>query len=826
MDYHGTEIRNVVLEVSLKPFARTDERSLRATATELFGQWQALTRWADQISVMLWTGDGSELLDFSGDMDAPFDWARYIGHANKPFADQKVDPRTQRIHEVKYLYMENPPVMTYTTLKRIVAVVKEVGTAMSGKPVFVGTTVDPGPEFAESTFKYERHPEVCADSAMGSKTFIYCYATLHADTRVYAGFPKGIPEGTPFGTFLGRQARHFLPAIGFDYLWLSNGIGFGLDTWRTIGALFDGKEFFPEKAQEIRDRILGFWESFRAECKFRVETRGSNFTTGIDLATDASPIAEIYGRFDITPPPNSPWAAMDGDFGLELTGYLSRLVKRPGRDFLFRFYLHDPWWVNSPWLDRYQRAAHDLYLPLACGIVNSEGAVERPNQINLLTVDDSYGRMPPECPNEIIPHLLTALTHAPDAPSPVVWVYPFHEYHAFTFSTEQRIEEPFFGDWLMRGALNHGLPLSTVVATDDFCRLKSQRPEFFLGSVLITPVPVAGSEFETALLAAVEKGQSAVLYGPVTRASETLRRYLGLGLAPSLVGEGILETTLDIDTLRSGSHPRAILHRPEFCAGGIDTVAQGLAPEELVARFHQGGLERAVAVLREIGKGRMGWIRGTVSNSYQGGHLLAPDDPNTFFPGEILFRWMLARFGWRFSVDKGQPGYPSRVHGGQFTERSPLTLISRRDNGFFFSGHVPNTNDGLSFTLPQGAPLFNGIDGRYAGGSTHWRFGRWWHHECRCFISQVADAEILCIENFSGSMGFRRRLYLSGLSQTRLRFYPEPGTVPNLVFQPNPPTLHYASIDDKSLASFRVERDESGESCVVEDLTGTLMISW
>ena len=135
---------------------------------------------------------------------------------------------------------------------------------------------------------------------------------------------------------------------------------------------------------------------------------------------------EIYaGKFNLEPPPNSPWAALNGDFGLELAGYMSRIAELPaGQGFPFRYYVHDPWWLNSPWLDRYGREPHDIYLPLSIGRINGRGQVETPESVAFLTIDDSFGRMPDKCPNEVIPHILAALEDAPDRPGPLVWVYP------------------------------------------------------------------------------------------------------------------------------------------------------------------------------------------------------------------------------------------------------------------------------------------------------------------------------------------------------------------------------------------------------------------
>lgn len=113
-------------------------------------------------------------------------------------------------------------------------------------------------------------------------------------------------------------------------------------------------------------------------------------------------------------PPNFPWAALNGDFGPELIGYMSRMAELPGAAYPFRFYVHDPWWMNSPWLDRYGREPHDIYLPLACSRVDAAGAVVGPSDIQFLTIDDSLGNMPDRCPNEVVPHILAGLDDGPD----------------------------------------------------------------------------------------------------------------------------------------------------------------------------------------------------------------------------------------------------------------------------------------------------------------------------------------------------------------------------------------------------------------------------
>ena len=55
----------VTLEMSLKPFKKTDEAYMRAVIANLFDQWRILIGEAKEVSVLLWTADGSEILDWT-----------------------------------------------------------------------------------------------------------------------------------------------------------------------------------------------------------------------------------------------------------------------------------------------------------------------------------------------------------------------------------------------------------------------------------------------------------------------------------------------------------------------------------------------------------------------------------------------------------------------------------------------------------------------------------------------------------------------------------------------------------------------------------------
>lgn len=285
----------ITLEMSLKPFKKTDINYLRKVCKKVFTKWRPLLENRKTISIMLWVGDGSEILDYSGKQEDSFEWARFIGTANLPYPDNDT-PLETSLHVRKRDYINNPPKMTYGILKTIVSLIKEEGKkAFPDSVILVGETFDIGPEFAISDFKYNRHREICSGSTLDSFGFVDSTAKLHSDKYAYASYPDGIPEGTSFGTFLGNQSRCFLKDMGFDYLWLSNGLGFSTDPWLKTGKIFDGEKYYPEKLYDVKNKVFEFWKLFRQACPdIPLETRGTNNSVGIDYASDGVPLYEIY----------------------------------------------------------------------------------------------------------------------------------------------------------------------------------------------------------------------------------------------------------------------------------------------------------------------------------------------------------------------------------------------------------------------------------------------------------------------------------------------------------------------------------------------------
>lgn len=511
----------ITLEMSLKPFKRTDEEYIRSVAVKVFSDWRPLLSGREEISLMLWVGDGSEILDYDGDLSREFEWARYLGTANNPEQGEGDDPATS-LHEMRVPYIDTPPVMTYEILQNIVRILKEEGErAYPDSRIRVGETFDIGPEFAVSDFKYKRHTEICSGTELDCKLkFVDSTALLKADTRAYAAYPDGIREGTPFASFLGAQTKVFFRDMGFDYLWLSNGLGFSADPWSLTGKIFDGEKFYPEKLSATSKKVFDFWRLFREACPdVPIETRGTNNSAAIDYATDGVPLYDVYNAdFGIMPPPNSPWAAINGNYGLEIMGHMSRISALPDSDFLFRYYLHDPWWMNSPWYDRYDGYPTDVYLPMSVSRIDGEGRVQAATRFNILSIDNSLGDFPAACVNEFLPHILKAEKHSPDAPSPLLWVYPIREYT--TAKSEGELSEMYKSDVFMMGAVNASFPLNTVVSTDIF---KSIDPAVYRGRIIVTPV--TGDERILALLSKhIEGAGGVIVYG-------TKEALLGFGLS-------------------------------------------------------------------------------------------------------------------------------------------------------------------------------------------------------------------------------------------------------------------------------------------------------
>lgn len=801
-------INNITLEVSLKPFYDLSDAGIGKVCEKIYFQWLPLFKDVDILSIMFWTADGSEILEYTGSMDACFEWSKYIGVANPEVYGNIPDLPIEQlsIHHAPRLYREDAPEYTYGDLRRVLQIMRRVFAA-HGREIRLGATFDPGPEFAKSPFKYQDHQEICMADTLGEgglKSFVCCYSVLKADDKSYAGFPDGIEEGTPLGKFLGRQAKHFCADMGFDYLWLSNGFGFGLETWGATGAIFDGEAFDASSCGDVKEKIFRFWTEFRKELPdLPIENRGTNLSTGMDLSSDVVPLREIYAEVPgIAPPPNSPWAALNGDFGMELGGWMSHIAELPsGSGYPFRFYTHDPWFVNSPWLDRYGRNPHDIYMPLSITRLDENGKLMAPDHIEFLTIDNSYGELPDQVPDEVIPHIKAALASTPDAAGPVIWLYPFDEYHDMTFAGE-KLEEVFFGDWFMRSAINAGFQVNTVVSTRNF--KAALDGGVCKNNVITAPSAVTDTpEILELLTRFVTDGGKVLLYGPV--GNDKLKSMLGLTDAAGVSGE--LEGVVNGQSVK-------ILHNPLYSAGEIDTLVEpGATGVELIASVAAAdGSKRAIALTRSSGKGVFGWVRG--SNSFtlkRGGRYPEMHDPAVWFHPETLMRSVLGKFGYVCEFDCRSA-----------KQELPVVVSCYNNNALYVSAYVRDLNTAERLRYPEGAPIFVQTETWIEQGVALYHLPKACHLECRVFV-EMADGAVKCREHCPTTPEVSRRLEVSGLDNATVRFRPARGYERSTQILKNPGGAPFLKGD---FPEQEIEQDFAGTVITCRNITGTLLISW
>ncbi|BBI36578.1 hypothetical protein KCTCHS21_59770 [Cohnella abietis] len=747
--------------------------AIEAVCEEAIRQWMPLIGMADGCSMLLWVADGSEILVWDGNWEREIEWGRYIGFANedKFGHTDKNDPRVAK------LYRSDACSITYADLRFIVAAFKRIAEEKFSIRMEVGATFDAGPEFAYSDFKYKHHLEI-NHAELGGKevalkadyTVICTWSKLNGDQTAYAAYPDGISEGTPFGEFLGRQCASFLPELGFDYIWFSNGFGFSYFPWTYLGANYDGTSMPLANYEELTGKTLSFWEHFKRECPgYRTEVRGTNFGTGMDIAKDFIPLAELYRRKYIEfPPPNSPWGALNFDFGLEIASHMSRIAVLPGETYPYRFYPNDPWFWQNPWWDLYDREPHDIYCPLTVARMNGEGELENPGIIELLTIDTEKGELNPDCPAEIIPHLRRAIQDFPDQAGILTWLYPFKEYHEAVAASENEANTIFFEEWFVRNAVNQGLPLNTVLSTDEFAAMTGEGKGKLRETILFVPASGLIGANARLLEAFVREGGRAIIYGAVT--DPQWQELLNIRQDSGLEGELELASTLQPDTIRGDAAASRIFKHDPLIGGGVLNEILADADDwatKVCATASRDNQVRILALTRELPEwngGKVGWVRGSLP--FEGGEVtqLPVRQPDAYSDISILVRLLLAEFGYELNQIKHEE-----------TNKPALLFVSRHDNGFYFTGGRQDTSVALSMRFPDGVPVIAGQTIRAGQGEAAYSLDRTFHDECRVFVDQRETTTVFCREYMPNPTPRKvtvRFIHVTGLREAKVTIYP------------------------------------------------------
>jgi hypothetical protein len=825
-------LRRLTLEVSLKPFFDLDDAGIARTCGRIWGNWLRLIDRADAVAVLLWIGSGDEILTWSGDDDDRVPAAQSIGFNNLR-CPGAYDPAVEHYtYNAARPYANPLPDLRYRHVRQIIAALKATGEAACGKRPSIGATIDPGPEFADSPWRYEIHPEVLQTKREGlpyPMHFLTHEAALHADARPYAGLPDGIPEGMTLGTLIGRQFEAARRRLGFDFLWLSNGLGYSHHPWIVLGDLFDGRRFHPDRAADALRRANRFWQDLRAETDAPVDVRGTNFTVGMDLATDGCSHADIVriGRLE-RPPCNPPWGSRA--LGLEMAAYLSRLARTPGVRLPMRFYLNDPWFASTPWYDYYGQNPFDIYVPMAASRVSDDGGADAPTDLSLLTIDTSEGDLPEDEAGEVTPHLLAALDARPDAPGPVVWVYPFDEYDALLKERPRGLDRAFAGDWAVARAIDAGLPLSTVCDTGRFARL--QAAGRLADAVYVAPVPDQDGPLARALAGHVRGGGSVMLYGSTAGAPADLLAMLALAHAEPVEGPMTLSTTLPGDTFeRQAEPPRDVdpleasvgmehraavttariggqlplIHRPVTSGGPVVETCTDAAA--LRAEVESDGRRRAYAVFRADPAwrgGRMAWLRATVDMDVSGprGEPVW-DPPGLTAQPAPLARYLLGEFGVRVLQDRRDEGVlPAHV------------FFKRCRGAWHVVGVKRDTSVRFRVRLPDGAPVYEEAETPIVGGMAVDGFGKWFAARIAAFVT-MGDG-IVRTKRQVVPVGLRYHVSIAGLEGADVTLYADAGAAPRDV-------RVWRELRGGDVPH---DADDARGTIRVSGYTGTLYVSW
>jgi len=811
------KLNNVTLELSAKPFIDDRPETMKIVCRKMFRQWQNLTDMADIVSILLWISDGSEILEYTGDLSQKFEWAYWCGCANNiPPRGTETEREKINTHKFPKKYREDAAPRPYSWLKELIATIKSIGREMTGKSIRVGAIFDNGPEFAISEFKYKRHKEIAQANTLFPGSFVTCNSTLNYDPQPYAAYPEGIPQGTTLGEYLGKQFKVFAEDMGYDYIWLSNGMGFGTETWGITGALFNKEKFYPQKADEAAKTMLEFWNDFTKYWpKEKIETRGSNFSAGLELSTDAAPLKELYEDFKIAPPVNSPWAALNYNSGLEIAAWMSHIAELPDNRFPYRFYAHDPWFMNSPWLDRYGREPWDIYQPLSICRINENGEAQTPNSVAILTVDDTRGQMPDQVPDEVIPHLKEALRHAPDQAGPLVWVYPFAEYSDMVRGDNKSPDIVFNEDMFIAEAIQQGLPLNTVISTGNFTKVMERNTNAFMDKILIVPVSAykVVKEF-------ISKGGQVIFYGSLNSAPQELCQLLNMKKKHPLAGYAVIEQQQEYDMFKNDLQSTAShIHEVFNCGGITEAIASGSDNTAVVASAVIDEERRVVASLSKLSENqRIGFVRSLLPSAKEINEKNRGFDygkPEDIFPVEKLMRNILSEFGWKVNF---------KAHDNSAT--LPRICISRNNNAFYYSIFSPETFVEINMSTPYGAPILTEMQTLVSNNVCMWNPGKSWHKECRCFVKQkkqsIIDSKIV----YPAYPEYHQRRFYYNLKNADIVFFPPTDHLVTFEAVVSENRIGTSEILSHEPIDLDWCEDGNGKYVLVKNITGNIYFIW
>ena len=101
-----------------------------------------------------------------------------------------------------------------------------------------------------------------------------------------------------------------------------------------------------------------------------------------------------------------------------------------------------------------------------------------------------------------------------------------------------------------------------------------------------------------------------------------------------------------------------------------------------------------------------------------------------------------------------------------------MIFVSRRNNGFYFTGVKPDTTGLVHLSLPDGAPILVQQEGVLSGRSITYQLRKSYHENCVLFAVQPGESIVSCREQPPFPTGNTRRLTVSGLQDAQICVYP------------------------------------------------------
>jgi len=258
------KIHRVVLEMSPKPFPDMREASLRQVCREVFRQWSPLVRQADAAAVMLWTADGSEILEYRD---------TWTTKSNGPVTSATPTPG-KRCRTIR----KKSPAQRGVSLSRESAGDDVRGPGEDRQDAQGGRPGDDRQAGLRRGHLRSRR-RVCPLAVQVSETqrdlpgqhdgqgkLRLLLRHLERRPRALRGLSQRIPQGTPLGpSWPAVPAFSHRPGVRLRVVlqrfWLRYG---NLENDR---AVVRREAVRRTPAGEIRDKILQFWKCFRASVR-------------------------------------------------------------------------------------------------------------------------------------------------------------------------------------------------------------------------------------------------------------------------------------------------------------------------------------------------------------------------------------------------------------------------------------------------------------------------------------------------------------------------------------------------------------------------------